>query len=230
MDGQGGTGGLEVGTASDMFDLQMFAGSVLQLSGAPRALRTNPDFDSVKPQVNKPGGMMYVIRRMGSTIVAVLGVAACTPGTSVETAPSTQATTVPAPVVMEMPASEVTDMEIRATQGLTWTDLVVPGFPSGGKMAVLHGNPGAKGDYTLRLQFPDGYEFPLHWHPGGEHLTVLTGSFHLGMQGETAARDYAPGDFLYIPGRMAHFGGARGMTVIQLHGEGPFAINLGSAK
>lgn len=49
MDGQGGAGGLEVGTDPNMLDLQMSAATLLQLSYAPRALRTTPDFDSVKP-------------------------------------------------------------------------------------------------------------------------------------------------------------------------------------
>jgi hypothetical protein len=29
---------------------------------------------------------------------------------------------------------------------------------------------------------------------------------------------------------MSHYGGARDVTVIQLHGTGPFAINLGTAQ
>ena len=107
----------------------------------------------------------------------------------------------------------------------------VPGFDPGSKIAVLHGNPAGKGDYTLRLQFPDGYRFPVHWHPGGEHLTVLSGTFLLGMGNTadpTALHTYGPGDFLYIPARHAHFGGATGTTIIQLHGEGPFEIKLGA--
>lgn len=145
---------------------------------------------------------------------------------------------VPAPAAgmaapMEMPVADVADMETRSSSAVTWTDLVVPGFPSGGKMAVIHGNPASKGDYTIRLQFPDGYQFPVHWHPGGEHVTVLSGTFRLGMGGTanaSALRSYAPGDFVYIPARMSHFGGATGATVIQLHGMGPFAINLGTAQ
>jgi len=69
-------------------------------------------------------------------------------------------------------------MESRSSSAVTWTDLVVPGFPSGGKMAVIHGNPASKGNYTIQLPFPDGYQFPAHWHPGGEHVTVLTGTCH----------------------------------------------------
>jgi ketosteroid isomerase-like protein/quercetin dioxygenase-like cupin family protein len=127
--------------------------------------------------------------------------------------------------------ADMSDMETRAASGISWTDLVVPGFASGAKMAVIHGDPGSTGDYTLRLQFPDGYEFPPHWHPNAEHVTVLSGVFRLGMGGtvdSSAIKEYQAGDFLYIPGRMPHFGGARGATVIQLHGMGPFAINLGA--
>jgi quercetin dioxygenase-like cupin family protein len=97
-------------------------------------------------------------------------------------------------------------------------------------MAVVHGNPGAAEDYVIRLRFPKGYAFPLHWHPGTENLTVLSGVFHLGMDGEKKSKTYTAGDFLYIPGRMAHFGGARTASTIQLHGVGPFAINLGTPK
>ena len=148
------------------------------------------------------------------------------------------ASSVPAPAAamaapMEMPMADVSDMETRSGSAVTWADLVVPGFPSGGKMAVIHGNPASKGDYTIRLQFPDGYAFPAHWHPGGEHVTVLSGTFRLGMGGTanaSAIRSYGPGDFIYIPARMSHFGGATGATVIQLHGTGPFAINLGTAQ
>jgi hypothetical protein len=35
-----------------------------------------------------------------------------------------------------------------------------------------------------------------------------------------------PGDYLRIEGKHPHFGGAKGATVIQLHGQGPFTIEL----
>jgi quercetin dioxygenase-like cupin family protein len=127
--------------------------------------------------------------------------------------------------------AEAGDMATVSSTAVTWTDLVVQGFAPGAKMAVIHGDPSGTSDYAIRLQFPDGYEFPAHWHPNAEHVTVLSGVFRLGMGGTidaSAIKDYQAGDFLYIPGRMPHFGGARGETVIQLHGNGPFSINLGS--
>jgi len=36
-----------------------------------------------------------------------------------------------------------------------------PGFDPGMKLAVLSGDPGAKGPYVVRLQFPAGYSFPF---------------------------------------------------------------------
>jgi hypothetical protein len=112
---------------------------------------------------------------------------------------------------------------------ITYGDINIPGFPPGLKSAVLHGDPTQPGPYTLRLRFPDGYVFPPHWHPMDEHVTVVSGTFYLGM-GEKAnpeaAQAYEPGDYLVAPARMAHFGGVKGETVVQLHGMGPFLINV----
>jgi ketosteroid isomerase-like protein len=124
------------------------------------------------------------------------------------------------------------EMQIQGSAGLQWSDINVPGFAPGLKMAVIHGDPSSSGDYALRLRFPSNYEFPAHWHPKAEHLTVLQGSFRLAM-GErvdrAALKTYAPGDFLYLPAKMAHYGGVQGETIIQLHGMGPFEINLAGA-
>jgi quercetin dioxygenase-like cupin family protein len=112
---------------------------------------------------------------------------------------------------------------------LTYGDINIPGFPSGLKSVVLHGDPTQPGLYTLRLQFPDGYVFPPHWHPMDEHVTVVSGTFYLGMgekADQEAAQAYEPGDYLVAPARMAHFGRVKGETVVQLHGMGPFVINV----
>ena len=130
---------------------------------------------------------------------------------------------------------DMADMQMLAGSGLSWADFTPPGFDRGMKLAVMHGDPGKKGDYVVRLQFPAGYRFPVHWHPGAEHLTVVSGTFLLGMGNAAdwnAVRTYSPGDFLYIPARHAHFGGsaAQGPSVIQLHGEGPFQVMLGAPR
>ena len=145
-------------------------------------------------------------------------------------------TSVPLPAAASAAAPmEMANVKILANSGLTWGDFSPAGFDPGMKLAVLQGDPGAKGHYVVRLEFPAGYKFPVHWHPGIENLTVVSGTFLLGM-GNTAdwnaLKTYGPGDFLYIPPRHAHFGGsaATGPSVIQLHGEGPFLLMLGAPK
>lgn len=136
-----------------------------------------------------------------------------------------------APAFGQAPAVAPDAMRATAASSITWGDAAVPGFAPGMKIAVIDGNPDVAGPYTLRLAFPDGYGFPPHFHPSTENVTVLTGNLRLGMGGETdesKLKSYGPGDYLYIPATMPHFGSAKGYTVVQLHGQGPFAIILAS--
>jgi quercetin dioxygenase-like cupin family protein len=141
-----------------------------------------------------------------------------------------------ASIVSALPAAaqqqeKHSDAGMTVTHGrlLTWSPLDVPGFLPGLKVAVLAGDPEKAAPYTLRLQFPAGYRFPGHSHPNVENLTVVSGKFLLGMGDKTDIRQlktYEPGDYLMIAPNMAHFGGSDVETVIQLHGIGPFAINV----
>ena len=139
-------------------------------------------------------------------------------------------TTTPLPA--SMPA-ESPDFVGRAGNALTWSDFSPPGFPPGGKISLLHGDPFSPGQFVLRLDLPDGYQIPVHWHPTAEYVTVISGSAQFGM-GNTvevgASQSYDAGDFVFIPARHAHFGQTRGRTVLQITGVGPFLINLGAPR
>src|SRR5262249_16557711 len=63
-----------------------------------------------------------------------------------------------------------------------WGD-APPSLPAGAKVAVLQGDPGKKGGYTLRLMVPDGYKIPPHTHPTTENVTVISGAMNFGMGG-----------------------------------------------
>jgi quercetin dioxygenase-like cupin family protein len=63
---------------------------------------------------------------------------------------------------------------------LKWGD-PPPVFRNGARMVVLSGDPGKAGPFVVRLKMPAGYKIAPHWHPTDEHVTVLSGSFALGM-------------------------------------------------
>lgn len=100
-------------------------------------------------------------------------------------------------------------------------------LPAGAKFAVLEGDPGKEGPFVMRLLIPDGYQIQPHWHPKVERITVLSGSFNLGM-GEKfdrrSTREMTSGTFGFWPAGMRHFVWVKGETVIQLHGIGPWVI------
>jgi quercetin dioxygenase-like cupin family protein len=110
---------------------------------------------------------------------------------------------------------------------IRWTDAPAS-LPRGAKVAILEGNPSQQGPFTMRLQMPDGYRIPPHWHPAVEHVTVISGTFNLGMGDRfdaSAVRAMPAGSFAFMPPGTRHFAMARGETVVQVHGVGPWQIN-----
>ena len=94
-------------------------------------------------------------------------------------------------------------------------------------MAVLSGDPGQAGPFTVRLRMPAGYKIPAHRHPHTEPVTVISGELHFGMGDkleEKGARKLGPGGFVDLPANTSHFAFANVETVIQINSEGPFAI------
>ena len=102
-----------------------------------------------------------------------------------------------------------------------------PVLPKGASIAVLSGDPFKDGPYVLRLKMPANYKLPAHHHPTTENVTVVSGSFHAGM-GDKLDSDkgqaFVPGGFVSLPAGMNHFAWATAETIVQVHGNGPFAI------
>jgi quercetin dioxygenase-like cupin family protein len=101
-------------------------------------------------------------------------------------------------------------------------------LPSGATLAVLEGDPTKAGTYVMRLAMPDGYTIPPHFHPADEHVTVLEGTFLVGMGATLNPAKFTPlpaGSFGMLPTGMQHFARAKGATVIQLHGVGPWSLS-----
>src|SRR5262245_33416695 len=58
-----------------------------------------------------------------------------------------------------------------------------PAFPKSAQISVLAGEPSKDGLYVLRLKVPAGYKVPPHIHPNDENITVISGTFNIGMGG-----------------------------------------------
>jgi len=103
-----------------------------------------------------------------------------------------------------------------------------PVFEKGASMAVISGDPSKAGPFVVRLKMPAGYKIAPHWHPTDENVTVISGTFSLGM-GEKfdvkALKSLAAGGYGLMPAEMRHFAMAKTAATVQVHGTGPFALN-----
>jgi hypothetical protein len=112
-------------------------------------------------------------------------------------------------------------------EGLKWGD-APDVLPKGAKLAVLQGDPMKPGPYVLRLQFPSGYKVAPHSHSKDENVTVMSGTMMLGMGDKPdvkAMKAVKAGEFGSIPAKQNHYAMAKGPTIIQIHGDGPFDIS-----
>ncbi|HEY3043386.1 MAG TPA: DUF4440 domain-containing protein [Vicinamibacterales bacterium] len=118
---------------------------------------------------------------------------------------------------------------ILPASGLTWGD-APPVLPAGAKMAVVSGDPSKAELFAIRLQLPARYRIAPHWHPTDEHVTVLSGTFGLGM-GETFGnvKDLPAGSYALMPAEMRHFAMAVTAATVQVDGMGPFVLNYVNA-
>ncbi len=109
---------------------------------------------------------------------------------------------------------------------LQWGD-PPPSIPPGAKLAVLYGDPSKAGPFVIRVKSPDGYKIPAHWHPTGEYITVLSGTFYMGTGDkldEAKGAALPAGGFSAMPAKMRHFVWSKGESEIEIHSMGPFQI------
>ena len=100
-------------------------------------------------------------------------------------------------------------------------------LPAGAQATVLEGDPTKPGLFTMRLRLPDDYRIRPHFHDADEHVTVLSGTFVVGLGetwSDTAGTALAPGGYAVMPAGTRHFARTRGETVLQIHAVGPWAL------
>ena len=117
--------------------------------------------------------------------------------------------------------------QIVPADQMKWGD-APPSLPKGAKLAVIQGDPSVAGDLvTVRLKMPKGYTFPPHFHPTDEAVTVITGSFLMGMGDKIDRRSATmlkPGGWAVMPKNEHHYAIATAPSIVQVHLIGPFAI------
>jgi quercetin dioxygenase-like cupin family protein len=106
-------------------------------------------------------------------------------------------------------------------------------LPPGAEAAILYGDPTKEGLFAMRLKFPKGYRIAPHTHPKPEIVTVIAGTFRLGM-GDSAdlskAKALTAGGFIAMSPGQAHYAGADEETIVQLNSTGPWAVTYVNPK
>ena len=109
-------------------------------------------------------------------------------------------------------------------QDIRW--VTPPSYTDGRQRAYLVGDSRKGGDWIDRVRIPGGSRVFAHTHPDDEIVTVIEGTWYLGIGerfDETKLRAYPAGSFVVIPGDVPHFLATReGPVVVQASGHGVF--------
>ena len=134
---------------------------------------------------------------------------------------------VAATFLVGMPASwaQSSDHQMISPSDLKWAD--VPSLPPGAKIAVIEGPLNEAVPFTFRLKFPGNYQIPAHWHPAVERVTVLSGTFNMGVGDKLdmqKSMPLSPGSMMIMQPKTNHFAWTKEEVVVQLNGTGPWGI------
>jgi mannose-6-phosphate isomerase-like protein (cupin superfamily) len=101
-------------------------------------------------------------------------------------------------------------------------------LPAGARCASIEGDRSVPNVlFTYRLRMPDNYRIAPHFHPADEHLTVISGTFNMGLGDTLRTSTTTPmtaGSFVVMPTGTHHFAWTTGETIIQVHAIGPWGL------
>ena len=109
---------------------------------------------------------------------------------------------------------------------LKWTDTPLV---KGAKVAVIEGPLDQAVPFTFRFKLPANAKIPAHWHTSIEHVTVLSGTFNVGMGDKLDQKKTKPlpvGSVAIMQPKTAHFAWTDKETILQVHGVGPWTVNF----
>ena len=114
-----------------------------------------------------------------------------------------------------------------APADLKWMD-GPPGLPAGATFAVVSGDPGKKGMFTVQIRMPSNYAVLPHWHPSDEKVTLISGKLAYGMSDQlnrTSAQALNQGQDIVMKAKEHHWVFTGDGAEIQVTAMGPFKIN-----
>jgi len=115
--------------------------------------------------------------------------------------------------------------KVLKPDALQW--VASPRLPKGAQVAIVYGDPRKEGHYIILARMPAGYAVPAHWHSTTENVTVISGTFNVGMGDKldkTRGEALGPGGFFSSGARMHHYAWTTGETLLQVTGMGPFDV------
>src|SRR5262245_13444905 len=126
------------------------------------------------------------------------------------------------------PAAAVLKAHIMVSpQEIKWEDCS-SALPPGAQCATIEGDRNAPNLlFTFRVKIPDNYKIAPHFHPADEHLTVISGTFNMGLGDKfdaKATRAMGAGSFMVMPKGAHHFAWSQGETIVQVHAIGPWGV------
>jgi hypothetical protein len=108
---------------------------------------------------------------------------------------------------------------------LDWKDL--PSLP-GVKIAVIEGPLNQAVPIMFRLKFPPNFKVMPHWHPGIEHITIISGTLNMGIGDKFDAsntRALKTGSVSVMQPKTNDYVWTSEETIGQVHSIGPWSVN-----
>jgi quercetin dioxygenase-like cupin family protein len=129
-------------------------------------------------------------------------------------------------VAFTTPADTMEGHTIVSPQDIKWGPAPAM-LPPGAEAAVLLGDPSKEGLFVLRLKLPEGYRVPPHTHPVDEVLTVISGTFRMGMgknADQSKTQPLPAGSFTALSPGTAHYVFINEETIVQISTNGPWDL------
>ena len=105
---------------------------------------------------------------------------------------------------------------------------IVPRTDMSADVEILSGHPDSVGKpFVIRIRELPGTLVPPHTHPVDEHITIVQGTWYFGTGAQfdsASLRKLPAGSYAFAPAGTTMFAFAPELTIVQVHGIGPFHI------